>query len=260
MENKMKFLFLLLILFSSRVNADEQLMQSSAKSPHIKSMNYDKDNIHKYVGFYGYQSSIIFDNDETISTVSMGVSTGWQLDPQGNKLYIKPIEDNADTNASITTNKRTYHFKLFAKEAEGIDDPEIAHEVRFSYPEDNIIIVNRDETIGDDSEIPDIENATNLNFNYRVSGSDYIKPIRAFDNGKFTYLQFNNANGELPAVFLVDSKGYESLVNFRVRGDYMIIERAAAKFTLRNGDDTVCLSNKNIPYHYIKNKKSSLFG
>lgn len=262
MENKIKIILLLLLLYANSTIAGEQSMYPMAHNPNIKFLNYSSNNVHIYVGFYGYQSSIVFEPNESIVTMSMGVSTGWQLEPQGNRLFIKPIQDNADTNATIITNKRVYHFKLYAKEAEGIDDPDIAYEVRFQYPSNNIII-NENHNISDiitnESEIPDISNATNLNFNYVLSGPDYIKPIKVFDDGKFTFLQFDGANADLPAMFLVDSEGYESLINFRVRGDYVIIERVGAKFTLRYGPDVVCLTNKNMPYHYIDSKNTSLF-
>ncbi len=262
----MRNIFVLFLLATIVWNAyaDEQIARSIATSPHIKLMNYSKNNIHKYVGFYGYQSSIIFAADEVIDTISMGVSTGWQLEPKGNRLFIKPsTEGYTDTNATIITNKRVYHFKLYAKEAEGLDDPEIAYEVRLQYPNDDI--VNSDtriisEITKGNPEIPDISSATNINFNYTVSGSDYIKPIKVFDYQGFTYLEFKDTNADLPAIFLVDSEGYESLINFRVRGNYIIIERVAAKFTLRNGSDIACLTNHEIPYHYKKPKKKGIFG
>ena len=243
----------------------EQVPYPLANNPHIKIINYSANDIHKYVGFYGQQSSIVFDHNEVINTLSMGVSTGWQLDPQGNRLFIKPISENADTNATIITNKRTYYFKFYAKDPgpDGMENPEVAYEVRFRYPSNSIIInnniVNNNSLINEDDDIPDVSTAENLNFDYLVQGSDYIKPIKAFDDGKFTYLEFDHKNADLPAIFLVDSQGYESLINFRVRGNYIIIERVAARFTLRHGLDTVCLINNKIPYHYKSEKKKIYF-
>ncbi len=270
MENKIIKALILVIVLLSNAYAREELMRPLSVNPHIKLINYSKDHIHVYVGFYGYESTIVFEQDESITQILMGVSTGWQLQNLGNRLGLKPIEDNADTNATIFTNKRIYHFKFHAKEATSINDPEIAYEVRFQYPSRDITTFNSsgydDATAGgvsdhDSSEIPDISTATNLNFNYKVSGSDSIKPIKAFDDGNFTYLEFSHANAELPAIFLVDSEGNEALINFRVRGNNIIIERVAEHFTLRNGEDTVCLINKQ--HSVTKNKKKrrkSLFG
>ncbi len=251
----MRIIFcLLLLLINCPVYSQDQVPRSIAGNPHIKTLNYSPNSIHKYIGFYGQQSSIVFEAGEVISTFSMGVSSGWQLEAKGNRLFIKPISDNADTNATIITNKRVYHFQLYAQEAEGINDPAIAYEVRFRYPSNNITFnknfVEDDGVLTERSDIPDISNATNLNFDYLLKGVDHIKPIRVFDDGRFTYLEFEKENANLPAVFLVGSDGYESLINFRVRGNYMIVERVAAKFTLRYGQDTVCVTNTKIPFYY----------
>tara|TARA_A100001015_G_C14639158_1_gene574736 strand:- start:299 stop:508 length:210 start_codon:yes stop_codon:yes gene_type:complete len=49
-----------------------------------------------------------------------------------------------------------------------------------------------------------------------------------------------------PAIFYVDSDGYEGIVNFRVKNNYIIVERVSAVFTLRHGVDTLCVFNENL--------------
>ncbi|GFR24546.1 mgtE_N domain-containing protein [Trichonephila clavata] len=145
-------------------------------------------------------------------------------------------------------------------EATGLDDPKLAYEVRFLYPlfsSDEIYTTNNGDIFEQASHtiIPDINDIEvvkkGLNFNYSIShvkGSQSIIPIKVFDDGKFTYLQFNKINSDFPAVFMVDSAGYESLVNFRTADNYLIIERVSSVFTLRNGSSTVCLFNENMPF------------
>ena len=53
-------------------------------------------------------------------------------------------------------------------------------------------------------------------------------------------------NTEIAAIFYVDSDGYEGLVNYRVKGDYVIVERVTERFTLRHGSDTICVFNNNL--------------
>lgn len=237
----------------------KQEPRSIAADDHIKIINFNPQAIHSYTGFYGYQSSILFEAGEVINTVSMGDSTGWQLVPQGNRLFIKPVADNPDTNVTIITNKRTYYFELHAAEATGLDDPRLAYEVRFSYPntENNIDADSASSGSGSvsfptyEAQIPDLSDPdiarSGLNFDYSVAhtpGSEDIVPLRVFDDGKFTYMQFSNVNGDLPSIFRVDSQGYESLVNFRIVGDYVVIERAARAFSLRFGSSTACVFNE----------------
>lgn len=256
-------LFIFSILFSGYGLA-KQAVRSIATNDHIKVMSYNPQSIHEYIGFYGYQSSILFEEGESIGTISMGDSTGWQLNSEGNRLFIKPIEDNADTNATIITNKRVYHFEFHAEEAKGLDDPRLAYEVRFVYPsnEGNIsssgssedVIIPANQTVIPDLSDPEVAKQ-GLNFNYSIAhsrGSQAIVPLKVFDDGKFTYLQFNSTNADLPSIFLVDYEGYESLINFRVVNDYVVIERVSAVFTLRHGAATACLFNEQMS-HYFKN-------
>ena len=238
-------------LLSSTACFAKQEVRSIAEDDHIKVITYNPQAIHKYVGFYGYQSSIIFEEGESIDTISMGDSTGWQLTPKGNRLFIKPVADKANTNATIITNKRVYYFEFFAEEASGLDDPRLAYEVRFLYGSTEsfgtgdalVVSVNQ-------SAIPDLTDEEvarkGLNFDYLVShnrGSQKIVPLKIFDDNQFTYMQFAHINADLPSIFTVDSEGYESLINFRVSGDYVIIERVSDVFTLRYGSDTVCVFN-----------------
>ncbi|WP_333023907.1 P-type conjugative transfer protein VirB9 [Wolbachia endosymbiont of Pentidionis agamae] len=247
------------VFYSTNINAKQEA-RSIAADDHIKVISYNPQAIHKYVGFYGYQSSILFEPGEVIQTISMGDSTGWQIVPQNNRLFIKPIDDLANTNATIITNKRIYYFELHAEEATGLDDPKLAYEVRFIYPSiigDDIYTSTASDIFehSDKTFIPDVSDIDvakkGLNFNYSMShteGSDSIIPIKVFDDGKFTYLQFNKANTDVPAIFVVDNKGYESLINFRAVNDYIIIERVSSVFTLRNGSSTVCLFNEEMPF------------
>jgi type IV secretion system protein VirB9 len=253
-------LFGLFVVFCiNSANAENQEVNSIATTEHIKEIVYHPNGIHKYTGFFGYQSSIVFEEGESIGTISMGNSTGWQLNPQGNRLFLKPIEDNPETNVTILTNKRVYHFVFYGKEAKGLDDPELAYEVRFRYPNKSITNSGIINNQSNQKTSIDISTKPYLNFNYRLSGADEIKPLKVFDDGQFTYLQFMDINAELPAIFLVDSEGYEALINYHISGPYIVIERVAARFTLRHGSDHVCLFNENMKYKKKKVKKVGLF-
>ena len=60
-----------------------------------------------------------------------------------------------------------------------------------------------------------------------------------FDDGHFTYLQLRQQQ-PIPAIFSVDdTKGSESLVNFRREGDYLVILRTVLQLTLRSSDHCV---------------------
>ena len=52
---------------------------------------------------------------------------------------------------------------------------------------------------------------------------------------------------DLPAVFLVDKDKQESVVNYRIEGPYVVIERIGTQFSLRHGSDVACVHNRSAP-------------
>lgn len=211
----------------------------------LKVILYSPNEVFKFTGHYTYHSIIEFSEDETIENISMGNSLGWQMVPAGHRLFLKPIQNDAVTNMTLITDRRMYFFELHAAEATGIDDPNLSFITRFIYSDtkDNSDI--RQYTV---EKGPDLSEPEKYNFNYTISGSEYISPQLIFDDGEFTYLRFRDLNADIPAFFLVDSEGKESLVNYHKEGDYIVIERVTSRFTLRNGPDVVCVFNERIPY------------
>lgn len=209
----------------------------------VRIVMYQPDAVYKYLGHYRYQSSIEFSHDEEIKTISMGDSTAWMLNPLGYRLFLKPIEQDATTNMTVITNKHTYLFELHARETDDIDDKEMMFIMRFIYPDENDqqAVTNYLDTV----PLPDLEKEPGkYNMKYTISGTDQIAPLKIFDDGQFTYFLFKNKNADIPAFFMVDDLGNESLINYRTRGDYIVVERVARQFTLRHGTQIVCVFNE----------------
>lgn len=81
------------------------------------------------------------------------------------------------------------------------------------------------------------------NFNYWVSGHEMISPTGARDDGRFTYLLFSNSR-DMPAVYMEDETGKESLINTHVEGNTIIVHHVVPKLKLRRGDAVACILNK----------------
>jgi type IV secretion system protein VirB9 len=217
-----------------------------ATDPRIKTVLYSPNEVIKFTGHYGYQSSIEFSPDEEIQTISIGDSVAWMMNPSGNRLFLKPVEEDATTNMTLITNRHTYFFELHADKVEDINDPHLTFQLRMVYPDEQISMLGSGQ--GDEIPLPDLENDKGkYNFNYSITGSELISPIRIFDDGQFTYFEFRNKNADVPAFYNVDAKGNEAMVNYRTRGDYIVIERVSARFTLRHGADVVCVYNEAMP-------------
>lgn len=249
-----KFLLLLILLSNSALAAQFPHYLGSEKK--FRSYIYNPNDVYRYLGHYTYQGFIEFEEDETVGTISMGNPSLWLFETLGNRLFLKPVgEDNSETNMTIITSKRVYHFELMAKEAIGINDKDLIFVAKFVYPDE------KDKNLVEFAKIPksdepDMHDLSIYNFDYKYTGAPEIAPIKVFDNGEFTYFQFSKKNAEIPAIFSVDSEGFESLINFRAAGSYIIVERVSAQYTLRNGDEIVCVYNTSL---YSDGKKKTTF-
>jgi type IV secretion system protein VirB9 len=133
-------------------------------------------------------------------------------------------------------------------ETEDIRDKSMMFVMRFSYPDDDIGAIN----YGGEDLVPDFEaEPEKYNFNYTVQGSDTISPIRIFDDGQFTYFEFRDKNADIPGFFYVDAAGNEELVNFRTRGNFIVVERVSPVFTLRRGAYILCIYNEALTHESL---------
>ncbi len=104
-----------------------------ATDKRIKTYVYHPSDVYLITISPGFQSSVEFANGEQIQTISVGDSFSWLLSPMGNRLFIKPLENNVRTNMTIITNMRTYQFDILSSSVtEHMAD--IAYVIRFYYP------------------------------------------------------------------------------------------------------------------------------
>jgi len=239
----------LMVIFISLLSAQSAYAirepRATSMDSRIRVLTYNPNDVFKYIGYYGYQGSIQLEDGETIDTISMGDTVSWQMVPSGNRIFLKPIEQDATTNMTLITNKRIYFFELHAKHAKSINDPGLVFAVKFLYPDSNGGI-NFASNLG--PSVPDLttkESRSKYNFKYSISGSDTIAPVQIFDDGTFTYFKFKNQNSSVPGIFEVDKKGFEAIVNFQVVGEYIAVEMVAQKFTLRYGNEITCVFNES---------------
>lgn len=236
---------LLIVFLSSNAAVAVTAPRNGNADARVKTLTYRENDVYQLKGHYGFTTMIELSPKENIETTSIGDSEAWQVIPsshRSNILFVKPLEPNAETNMTVLTDKRVYAFELSASVAASYKSDELAFRLRFIYPEDA-----KDTAQGkkprEYNPLSDPDSA-DWNFNYAYAGAKRLRPERAFDDGTFTYLEFDS--GDItPAVFVVDEKGKESLVNFNVNGRYLVIERIGKQFTLRDGDTATCIFNES---------------
>lgn len=230
----------------------------------VRTVVYNPRDVVHVLGHYGYQTLIRFSDGEHIENISIGDALAWQVVPnaRGNLLFVKPVEENAATNLTVVTGQpsstatdgieqRVYVFALSANEAAPNDAGALTWTVQFQYPDDDLFLLHQAPPTSTSNTNATIAAApgndpAEWNFNYSFAGSIAQVPVKVFDNGVFTYFEFDDQT-DVPAIFLVDSERNESLVNGVRQGKYLVVHRIGRQFTLRNGDTVTCLFNEAYP-------------
>ncbi|NYF30685.1 type IV secretion system protein VirB9 [Sphingopyxis sp. JAI108] len=148
-------------------------------------------------------------------------------------ILVKPTRPDIMTNIVINTSRRTYHIELRATPATYMAS------VSWSYPEAELIALRAEAA--ERARVTPIAagvDLTALNFRYRLSGDkpDW-RPVRVFDDGRQLFIEFGEdiATGEMPPLFATGAKGEAELLNYRVQGRFMTVDRLFARGELRMG-------------------------
>ncbi len=150
-------------------------------------------------------------------------------------ILLKPTAPNLTTNLVINTDRRTYHLELRSTEKTYMAS------ISWAYPQDQLIAL-RGQNAAAETAAPVVTgiNVDQLNFRYRLEGdSPAWKPLRAFDDGRQVFIEFPTgiAQGEVPPLWVIGPQGEGQLVNYRVRGNYIIVDRLFAAAELKLGGD-----------------------
>lgn len=215
----------------------------------IKTLVFSESEVFKVVLHYGYQSNIEFAKNESVEAISMGNTYAWQVTPVENRIFLKPLEPEAHTNMTVITDKRTYQFDIASRmpESGGVDD-ELVYVVRFYYPEaQDFDAPPPAKGVERRRMTPDVvQPQKGYNFEYTLSGQGSFAPIKIFDDGRQTNFQFPNNNANIPYIFMVNPDGTEQRLAYSREGEYIVVPGVAGKFTLRLGQELVCVFNEKI--------------
>ncbi|WP_232089936.1 P-type conjugative transfer protein TrbG [Sphingomonas sp. HMP6] len=149
-------------------------------------------------------------------------------------ILVKPTRAELMTNLVINTNLRTYHMELRSTERTYMAS------VSWQYPQDQLIALRRQNAQAQAAQpVASGVDLANVNFRYAIDGDRAPwRPLRAFDDGRQVFIEFPRgiAQGEMPPLFVVGPEGNTSeLVNYRVSGRHMIVDRLFAAAELRLG-------------------------
>jgi len=187
-------------------------------------------------------SDIALQPGENLTAISAGDTTRWIVGDTtsgsgaGRQVHIlvKPFAAGLHTNLVITTDRRSYHLELESTERTYMAA------ISWTYP-DGLVSPKSDGTSrGRNASASSGFSPEDLHFRYAISGGKPSwKPLRAFDDGTHVYIEFpaSIAQGEAPPLFVKGADGASNLVNYRVRGNYYIVDQLFEGAELRLGQD-----------------------
>ncbi len=186
---------------------------------------------------------------ENITNVSSGDPTRWSYsmaysgqgkDRQAH-VMVKPSQSNISTDMVITTDKRMYTLKLVSSTGKYLKD------VRFWYPDEiqaywDNYNAKQNDTVDQPDTIANMPNMSvdKMNFSYSIStklfSSPAWKPVRAFDDGTHTYIQFPEgiSSKNMPALFVINGDK-QALVNYRYKQPYFVVDKIFDQAVLLEG-------------------------
>jgi type IV secretion system protein VirB9 len=218
----------------------ETVPTRGAVDSRIRTATYSGDEVYKLRGFVGYQIDLEFEPGETFVGLGAGDIEALSFVGQDNHLFLKPKAALVATNLTVLTNRRHYQFDYSALPRHpNSGDQDVVYALRFVYPATpSVAAAARLE-----SQLQTASADRTTNFDYWYCGVPMLRPVAASDDGVHTRLRFA-ATADLPAIFLRNDDGTESLLNFHMDGGDVIVHRVARQYILRRGKLTGCVVNR----------------
>jgi type IV secretion system protein VirB9 len=150
-------------------------------------------------------------------------------------ILVKPTRADLVTNLVINTDRRTYHLELRSAEKTYMAS------VTWAYAQDQLIALRRQNAAAEaGTAVASGVDINALNFRYRIEGdTPPWRPLRAFDDGRQVFIAFpaGIGQGEMPPLWVIGPAGGAELVNYRIQGNHMVVDRLFAAAELRLGGE-----------------------
>lgn len=184
---------------------------------------------------------------EQVNSIHLGDTVRWTVEPaitgygvdEIQHLIIKVRDVGLETSLVVTTNRRTYSFRLRSHRKQFMPH------VSFTYPDEALAkwdaLKTRQIKDRQEATMPDTgEYLGNLNFSYAIEGDDVRwKPVRVYNDGAKTIIQMPStlSQTEAPTLLVLrgDNRPEEVIVNYRVQGDRYVVDSVFDKAILVAG-------------------------
>jgi P-type conjugative transfer protein TrbG len=178
---------------------------------------------------------------EAILSVAAGDTARWTVgdttsgagESKRVHILVKPFAAGLSTNLVITTDRRAYHLQLDSTAATAMAA------LSWTYPQDELIAIRRQQASAEAARpVAKGLAVEQLSFGYAITGDKPAwRPLRAFDDGRQTFIEFpaSVGVGEAPPLFVIGDGGDAQLVNYRMTGRFYVVDRLFDAAELRLG-------------------------
>ncbi|HTX51485.1 MAG TPA: P-type conjugative transfer protein TrbG, partial [Caulobacteraceae bacterium] len=153
-------------------------------------------------------------------------------------VLLKPIRGGLRTNIVLTTDQRTYLI-----EASSRDGGAYTSAVSWNYPQEQMQALAAAQAAEQANLVAQAAVPIDqLHFGYKIQPihgkPPSWQPLRVFDDGTRTYIQFpvNMASTDAPPLFLIGPHDAAELVNYRYINGYYVVDRLIDVAELRIGE------------------------
>lgn len=229
-----------MVAFSLPVLADKR----------IRTEVYSENRVYPIYAKIGTSILIQLEADESItgesSAIGIGYGEAWKIGARGNNIIFKPKAEQPVTNMIVVSNKRTYAFDL--KIANSKNPP--TYILRFDYPDSRqhhqtALQAKQNRAFTTLRQTGVMHTQMPINQDYYGKGNPSLAPTAMWDNGRFTYLKFNNGR-DMPAIYRVEADGSETLLNTHIEGNTTVVHEVNQKFILRLGQTVLLIENRGL--------------
>lgn len=210
----------------------------------------------------GYITDIQLRSGEKLQDIVAGDTERWMVSSANIAgtvhVYVKPLQKNVKTNIIVISDARSYRF--VATSADIYDDIVIFNNVPLSEKEKAAV-----EAAAAKAKVSDAkekirkyrEYTEKYNWEYEFKKikdvSQELLPVEIYNTKTKTYIKLPNENNqELPIIYRENLNGKLSLINYRMRDGYMVIDAVMSKMRLVYGENSY-ITIENLPLSAIEN-------
>ncbi len=208
----------------------------------VRVVEYEPNEVYELHARIGYQIELELEAGEELLGHGAGDLAGIEVAAFANHIFLKPKAADVRTNLMLVTNRREYRFDYIVEASAQLNETPVIYLVQFTYP---LVIIPslRLEADQIDESLRDSSTNRPRNVDYWYCGDQAVRPIAASDDGVHTRLRFD-VHAELPALFVRNDDGSESLINFSMDDGDVVVHRVARQLIVRRGALTGCIVNQ----------------